>query len=51
MYNAREPFSWMSLISMNRKTNFFEKRPSEYAKVGSGSKNDKENAVGFDADF
>lgn len=52
MYNSVEPFSWMDLISMNRKTNFFEERPTEYAKAGSGSGgDDTENMVRFDADF
>jgi len=37
MYNATEPFSWLDMISMNRKTNFFEERPTEYAKAGSGA--------------
>lgn len=50
MYNATEPFSWMDLISMNRKTNFFEERPSEYAKAGT-SGDDGANMVVFDADF
>lgn len=32
VYNATNPFSWMELISLQGKTNFFEKRVSEYAK-------------------
>jgi ribonucleoside-diphosphate reductase beta chain len=52
MYNSTEPFSWMDLISMNRKTNFFEERPTEYAKAGSGTTaDDPSNAIKFDADF
>lgn len=53
MYNSSEPFSWMDLISMNRKTNFFEERPSEYAKAGSGAadENDDTNTIAFDEDF
>lgn len=31
---AKNPFPWMELISLNGKTNFFEKRVSEYAKAG-----------------
>lgn len=50
MYNTSEPFGWMDLISMNRKTNFFEERPSEYAKAGT-SGDDGANVVVFDADF
>lgn len=31
--NAKNPFEWMELISLERKTNFFEGRVSEYAKA------------------
>ena len=31
MYYADNPFDWMTLISLQGKTNFFEKRVSEYA--------------------
>lgn len=34
LYNAKNPFDWMELISMQGKTNFFEKRVSEYQKAG-----------------
>ncbi len=34
VYNAINPFDWMDLISMEGKTNFFEKRVSEYQKPG-----------------
>ena len=30
-WNAKQPFEWMNLISLQGKTNFFEKRVSEYA--------------------
>tara|TARA_B100000963_G_scaffold6723_1_gene5241 strand:- start:816 stop:1775 length:960 start_codon:yes stop_codon:yes gene_type:complete len=30
-YNVKNPFDWMTLISLQGKTNFFEKRVSEYA--------------------
>ncbi|KAL0482391.1 ribonucleotide reductase [Acrasis kona] len=33
LYNAANPFEWMELISLNGKTNFFEKRVGEYAKA------------------
>lgn len=52
MYGSTEPFKWMELISMNRKTNFFEERPTEYAKAGSGvGDDDTANHISFDADF
>jgi ribonucleotide reductase beta subunit family protein with ferritin-like domain len=31
IYNAKNPFDWMELISLQGKTNFFEKRVSDYA--------------------
>lgn len=37
LYNAINPFPWMELISLNGKTNFFEKRVSEYSKAGVGA--------------
>jgi len=35
-YNAVNPFEWMEMISLQGKTNFFEKRVGEYAKSGVG---------------
>lgn len=32
LYNAKNPFDWMELISLQGKTNFFEKRVGEYQK-------------------
>ena len=29
-YNVSNPFSWMDMISLQGKTNFFEKRVAEY---------------------
>lgn len=34
LYGDTMPFPWMTLISLQGKTNFFEKRVSEYAKAG-----------------
>ncbi len=34
VYNATNPFDFMELISLNAKTNFFEKRVAEYQKSG-----------------
>jgi len=34
MYEAENPFPWMEMISMQGKTNFFEKRVGEYQKAG-----------------
>ncbi|CAM9421425.1 unnamed protein product [Chrysoparadoxa australica] len=33
-YHAANPFDWMDLISLQGKTNFFEKRVGEYQKAG-----------------
>lgn len=33
-YNAFNPFEWMHLISVEGKTNFFEKKVSQYGKAG-----------------
>lgn len=34
LYNTLNPFEWMTLISLEGKTNFFERRVSEYSKAG-----------------
>lgn len=36
LFNAVNPYDWMELISLQGKTNFFEKRVGEYAKSGVG---------------
>ena len=57
LYNSANPFDWMELISLQGKTNFFERRVSEYQKAGVMSSMDsKENQVinnsfALDADF
>jgi len=38
-YNVKNPFDWMDLISMENKTNFFEKRVSEYSRAKFTSSN------------
>lgn len=50
IFNVKNPFDWMHLISMENKTNFFEARVSEYAKPGVG-KNDEDNTFGYDDEF
>jgi ribonucleotide reductase beta subunit family protein with ferritin-like domain len=34
IWNAVNPFDWMEMISLQGKTNFFEKRVGEYQKAG-----------------
>jgi ribonucleotide reductase beta subunit family protein with ferritin-like domain len=36
LYNVPNPFEWMEIISLQGKTNFFEKRVGEYSKAGVG---------------
>lgn len=49
-YNAKNPFDWMELISLQGKTNFFEKRVAEYQKSGV-SKGQNSRVFTLDADF
>ena len=49
-FNAQNPFDFMEMISLQGKTNFFEKRVAEYQK--SGVMSEKESmAFAMDADF
>lgn len=36
LYNAKNPFDWMELLSLGGKTNFFEKRVGDYRKARVG---------------
>ena len=47
LYRSENPFDWMELISLQGKTNFFEKKVSEYEKAGVMNSLDDSN-VGFD---
>ncbi|MCC7245896.1 MAG: ribonucleotide-diphosphate reductase subunit beta [Saprospiraceae bacterium] len=50
VYNAVNPFPWMDMISIQGKTNFFEKRVGDYQKAGvKASREDQ--AFSMDADF
>jgi len=49
-YNTPNPFEWMELISLQGKTNFFEKRVAEYAKSGVGV-DASQQVFDLDADF
>jgi ribonucleoside-diphosphate reductase subunit M2 len=46
LYNATNPFDFMDLISLEGKTNFFEKKVSEYSRPTESVDN-----IGFDEDF
>lgn len=54
IFNATNPFDFMENISLAGKTNFFEKRVSDYQKAGviaKSSKAEAEDAFAFDEDF
>ena len=48
IYNSNNPFQFMELISIESKTNFFEKRVSEYALA---TKDIDDNIFNMDSDF
>lgn len=49
-YNAVNPFDWMEMISLEGKSNFFEKNVSEYAISGVGMDAEQQK-IAFDEDF
>jgi len=54
LFKASNPFDWMELISLQGKTNFFEKRVGEYQKAGvmaSAGENTETAAFSLDVDF
>jgi len=51
IFNTQNPFDWMELISLQGKTNFFEKRVSEYQKSGVASSNSNSKVFTTDAEF
>lgn len=50
-YNTANPFDFMDMISLQGKTNFFEKRVAEYQKAGVMSTDSDSQKISFDADF
>jgi ribonucleotide reductase beta subunit family protein with ferritin-like domain len=50
IYNSINPFDFMELISLEGKTNFFEKKVSEYSKPGVGM-NAEDMTIKFDEAF
>lgn len=50
VYNVENPFEFMHLISLERKTNFFEKAVSEYAKMGTHGDGTGEEALDFEGE-
>ena len=59
LYGSKNPFDWMDMISLEGKTNFFEKRVGEYQKSGvmstlrqqEDSKTGSPAQLNFNADF
>ena len=49
IWNSKNPFDFMEMISLEGKTSFFEKRVSEYSKMGVG--NESGNSISFEDDF
>ena len=49
IYNTENPFPWMSLISLENKTNFFEKGVTEYKKFTNTTEAD--SSITFDDEF
>jgi len=57
IYKVNNPFDWMEMISLQGKTNFFEKRVAEYQKSGvmanlnNNTNHTNKNAFTLDAEF
>ena len=51
IYNTHNPFEWMELISIQGKTNFFEKRVGEYANKANPNKEVEPQEFSMEADF
>ncbi|QGN24265.1 ribonucleoside-diphosphate reductase small subunit [Elizabethkingia anophelis] len=51
VWNATNPFDFMELISLQGKTNFFERRVGEYQKTGVAQGAKENNSFSLDEDF
>ena len=51
VYNSDNPFDWMEAISIQGKTNFFEKRVGEYSNAANPNANNDDNQFDLDEDF
>ena len=51
LFNSSNPFDWMELISLQGKTNFFEKRVGEYQKSGVTGGSGSMSTFALDEDF
>ena len=50
-YGTQNPFDFMDMISLQGKTNFFEKKVGEYQKAGVMTKDKESGKISFDAEF
>ncbi len=50
-YNTSNPFDFMDMISLQGKTNFFEKKVAEYQKAGVMNTDSEAQKITFDAEF
>ena len=50
-FNVSNPFDFMDMINLQGKTNFFEKRVSEYQKAGVLNNDTRSEEISFDEDF
>jgi len=51
LYNSVNPFDWMESISIQGKTNFFEKRVGEYSNAANPKSDSNDNIFELDEDF
>ena len=51
VYNKVNPFDWMEMISIQGKTNFFEKRVGEYSNAANPNNKENKKVFNIDDDF
>ncbi len=51
IYHSENPFDWMEMISVQGKTNFFEKRVGEYSNKSNPNIDADKSEISFDNDF
>ena len=51
VYHSANPFDWMEMISVQGKTNFFEKRVGEYSNKANPNVDSEKSDIAFDGDF
>jgi ribonucleoside-diphosphate reductase beta chain len=51
IYNTTNPFDFMEMISLEGKTNFFEKRVGDYQKAGVMAGNRESQTFSLEEDF